>query len=77
MFSVAHRVCDVPSPQNAGALAPAFEGGNRILALWGGMALAATGKPTEAQADYEDVAAAENNTLEDAVFAMPVNNKTK
>jgi tetratricopeptide (TPR) repeat protein len=42
-----------------------------------GMALAATLKPTEAQADYEVVAAAEKNTPEDAVFAMPVNNKTK
>lgn len=42
-----------------------------------GMALAATGKPDQAQADYQVVADAEKNTPEDAVFAMPVNNKTK
>ncbi|MGH9502067.1 MAG: hypothetical protein ACRD20_04380 [Terriglobales bacterium] len=42
-----------------------------------GMALAATGKPDEAQADYEVVAEAEKNTPEDAIFAMPVTNKTK
>ena len=42
-----------------------------------GMALAAKGKPDEAQADYQAVADAEKNTPEDVVFAMPVNNKTK
>ncbi len=42
-----------------------------------GMALAAKGKPDEAQADYQVVADAEKNTPEDVVFAMPVNNKTK
>jgi len=42
-----------------------------------GMALAARGKPDEAQSDYEVVAGAEKDTPEDAVFAMPVNNKTK
>jgi tetratricopeptide (TPR) repeat protein len=42
-----------------------------------GMALAAKGKPDEAQADYLVVADAEKNTPEDVVFAMPVNNKTK
>jgi len=42
-----------------------------------GMALAAKGKPDEAQADYQVVADAENNTPEDVVFVMPVNNKTK
>ena len=42
-----------------------------------GMALAAKGKPDEAQADYQVVAEAEKNTPEDVVFAMPVNNKTK
>ncbi len=41
------------------------------------MALAAKGKPDEAQADYEVVSAAQKATPEDAVFAMPVNNKTK
>src|SRR6202158_1228863 len=42
-----------------------------------GMALAAKGKPDEAQADYQVVTYAEKNTPEDVVFAMPVNNKTK
>ena len=42
-----------------------------------GMALAAKGKPDEAEADYQVVAGAEKNTPEDAIFAMPVNNKTK
>jgi len=42
-----------------------------------GLALAAKGKPEDAQADYEVVAGAEKNTPEDVVFAMPVNNKTK
>jgi tetratricopeptide (TPR) repeat protein len=42
-----------------------------------GMALAAKGKPDEAQADYQVVVDAEKNTPEDVVFAMPVNNKTK
>jgi tetratricopeptide (TPR) repeat protein len=42
-----------------------------------GMALAAKGKPEEAQADYQVVAEAEKSTPEDVVFAMPVNNKTK
>ena len=42
-----------------------------------GMALAAKGKPDEAQAEYKIVADAEKNTPEDVIFAMPVNNKTK
>ncbi len=42
-----------------------------------GMALAAKGRPADAEADYQAVAEAEKNTPEDAVFAMPVYNKTK
>jgi tetratricopeptide (TPR) repeat protein len=42
-----------------------------------GMALAAKGKPDQAQADYQVVADVEKNTPEDVIFAMPVNNKTK
>jgi tetratricopeptide (TPR) repeat protein len=42
-----------------------------------GLALAAKGKPEEAQVDYQVVADAEKNTPEDVIFAMPVNNKTK
>jgi tetratricopeptide (TPR) repeat protein len=42
-----------------------------------GMALAAKGKVSDAEAEYKIVADAQANTPEDAVFAMPVNNKTK
>jgi tetratricopeptide (TPR) repeat protein len=42
-----------------------------------GMALAGKGKVAEAEAEYKGVADAEANTPEDAIFAMPVNNKAK
>jgi tetratricopeptide (TPR) repeat protein len=42
-----------------------------------GMALAATDKVREAEAEYQFVSDAEKNTPEDVVFAMPVNNKAK
>jgi len=42
-----------------------------------GMALAATNKVSEAEAEYQIVSDAEKNTPEDVVFAMPVNNKAK
>jgi tetratricopeptide (TPR) repeat protein len=42
-----------------------------------GMALAATGKVSEAEKEYAAVSEAEQNTPEDVVFAMPVNNKAK
>lgn len=42
-----------------------------------GMALAAKGKVPEAEAEYKIVADAQANTPDDAIFAMPVNNKTK
>src|ERR1700757_2763886 len=42
-----------------------------------GMALAARGKPSEAEAEYKIVSEAEKATPEDMVFAMPVNNKAK
>ena len=42
-----------------------------------GMALAATGKVSEAEAEHKLVSEAENATPEDVVFAMPVNNKAK
>jgi tetratricopeptide (TPR) repeat protein len=42
-----------------------------------GMALAATGKIGQAEAEYAMVAEAEKNTPPDLVFAPPVNNKTK
>ncbi len=42
-----------------------------------GMALAATGKASEAEAEYKIVSDAEAATAPDVVFAMPVNNKAK
>jgi len=42
-----------------------------------GMALAATGKPDEAEKDHKVIADAKNATPEDAIFAPPFNNKTK
>jgi len=42
-----------------------------------GLALAAKGKISEAEAEHKAVAEAEANTPEDVVFAMPVNNKAK
>jgi tetratricopeptide (TPR) repeat protein len=42
-----------------------------------GVAFAATGKVTEAEAEYKIVAAAEAATPPDAIFQMPFNNKTK
>jgi tetratricopeptide (TPR) repeat protein len=42
-----------------------------------GMALAAKGKVSDAEAEQKIVAEAERNTPPDEIFAMPVNNKTK
>jgi tetratricopeptide (TPR) repeat protein len=42
-----------------------------------GMALASTGKVSEAEAEYKIVSDAEASTPPDVVFAMPVNNKAK
>jgi tetratricopeptide (TPR) repeat protein len=42
-----------------------------------GMALAGTGKVSEAEAEYKIVADAEKSTPEDVVFAMPIDNKAK
>ncbi|MGO9125107.1 MAG: hypothetical protein ACLP6G_09475 [Terriglobales bacterium] len=42
-----------------------------------GMALAGKGKVTEADAEYKIVSDAEAATSPDAIFAMPINNKTK
>ena len=41
------------------------------------MALAGTGKVSEAEAEYKIVSEAEQNTPPDVVFAMPINNKAK
>jgi tetratricopeptide (TPR) repeat protein len=42
-----------------------------------GMALAGTGKISEAEAEYKVVADAEAGTPPDVIFAMPINNKAK
>jgi tetratricopeptide (TPR) repeat protein len=42
-----------------------------------GLALAATGKLDEAEAEHKIVAEAEEKTPPDAIFQMPINNKTK
>jgi tetratricopeptide (TPR) repeat protein len=42
-----------------------------------GLALASTGKLEEAQAEYNFVAEAEEKTPANAIFQMPINNKTK
>jgi tetratricopeptide (TPR) repeat protein len=42
-----------------------------------GMALAGKGKISEAEAEYKIVAEAEKATSPDAIFQMPINNKTK
>jgi len=42
-----------------------------------GLALAGTGKIDEAEAEYKIVAEAQQNTPDDALFNMPINNKTK
>jgi hypothetical protein len=42
-----------------------------------GMALAGKGRTSEAEAEYKIVAEAEKATSPDAIFQMPINNKTK
>jgi tetratricopeptide (TPR) repeat protein len=42
-----------------------------------GMALAGTGKLSEAEAEYKIVSEAEQNTPPDVIFAAPINNKAK
>jgi tetratricopeptide (TPR) repeat protein len=42
-----------------------------------GVALAATGKPEEAEEEHKVIVEAKNATSEDAIFAPPFNNKTK
>jgi tetratricopeptide (TPR) repeat protein len=42
-----------------------------------GMALAGTGRTSEAEAEYKIVAEAEKATPPDVIFQMPINNKTK
>ncbi len=69
-----HRWSDIlktPQPDPAMKVATVFWHFAR------GMAQAGTGKVSEAEAEYNIIADAEKSTPEDAVFAMPINNKTK
>jgi tetratricopeptide (TPR) repeat protein len=69
-----HRWNDIlamPQPDPAMKIATGFWHFSR------GMALAGTGKLSEAEAEYKIVSEAEQNTPPDVVFAMPINNKAK
>jgi tetratricopeptide (TPR) repeat protein len=66
-----NEILAMPQPDPAMKTATAFWQFGR------GMALAATGKISEAEAEYKIVAAAEQNTPPDVIFAMPINNKAK
>lgn len=69
-----HRWSDIlrsPQPDPAMKVATVFWHFAR------GMAQASTGKLSEAEREYNIIADAEKNTPEDAIFAMPINNKTK
>src|SRR5260370_11698250 len=55
-------------------------GGEAVRGFWHlarGLALAGKGKIPDAEAEYRTVSAAEASTPPDAVFQMPINNKTK
>jgi tetratricopeptide (TPR) repeat protein len=66
-----NEILAMPQPDPAMKTATAFWQFGR------GMALAATGKISEAEAEYKIVALAEQNTPPDVIFAMPINNKAK
>jgi tetratricopeptide (TPR) repeat protein len=56
---------------------PSFKTATMFWHFARGMALAGTGKVDEAEAEYKIVADAESATPPDAIFQMPINNKTK
>jgi tetratricopeptide (TPR) repeat protein len=56
---------------------PTFKTATMFWHFARGMALAGTGKVDEAEAEYKIVADAEAATPADAIFQMPINNKTK
>ena len=66
-----NEVLAMPQPD------PAFKITTGFWHFSRGMALAATGKLSEAEAEYKIVSEAEQNTPPDMVFAMPINNKAK
>jgi tetratricopeptide (TPR) repeat protein len=69
-----HRWDDILAVKQPPAEMPALTG------FWHfarGMALAGKGRVSEAEAEYKVVSDAEASTPEDAIFQMPINNKTK
>jgi len=56
---------------------PALQTANVFWHFARGLALAGTGKLDEAEAEHKIVAEAEEKTPPDAIFQMPINNKTK
>jgi tetratricopeptide (TPR) repeat protein len=66
-----NAILNMPQPDPAMQTATVFWHFSR------GMALAGTGKVSEAKAEYKIVSDAVKNTPEDVIFAMPVNNKAK
>ncbi len=66
-----NEILAIPQPDPAMKITTGFWHFSR------GMALAGTGKLSEAEAEYKIVAEAEQNTPPDMVFAMPINNKAK
>lgn len=66
-----NEILKMPAPDAAMKTATVFWHFGR------GLALAGTGKVTEADAEYRTVADAEEATPPDAIFQMPINNKAK
>ena len=66
-----NEILKMPQPDSSMKIATVFWHFGR------GMALAGTGKATEAEAEYKIVSDAEAATPPDVVFQMPINNKAK
>ena len=66
-----NEILKVPQPD------PAMHAATVFWHFARGLALAGTGKLDEAEAEHKIVAEAEEKTPPDAIFQMPINNKTK
>jgi tetratricopeptide (TPR) repeat protein len=66
-----HEILKIPQPD------PAMQTASIFWHFARGLALAGTGKLDEAEAEHKIVAQAEEKTSPDAIFQMPINNKTK
>jgi hypothetical protein len=66
-----NEILKMPQPDSAMKTASVFWHFGR------GLALAGTGKVTEAEAEYKIISDAEAATPPDVIFQMPINNKTK